>query len=401
MNYLDSLTLAPLSAGDIIDRSVRLYRRHFITLLRIVLVPSLSAYAGWIACTVGWRGFTLSEQREAQFLLNLVLVVGGLGLFFAGKIAFYVMLGGTSRALVNHFLDGSPLRARDVFRAVRERVWSLIGAVIMVLLLLISVAGLISNVFLVIIVAYAGVVGLISNLPLWIQATIHAIFGGLFAVGLLALLLLIYGRIIYVPQALMVEGKGVFSALSRSFTLAGRDLRRIGAIFLFEFYVAWSLLLLLVIPFDAYAYLRGVDITPFVTGRPLWYSIAYQTLTQVSEILLAPTALLGFTLLYIDSRVRKEGFDIELLANRYLPAVSLIPPPEIRRPLPATTSPFPSILGLNDYRPARIQHSAPTRGSTAALTPATRTAPDSSICHRCGTGAGAGDLFCRHCGEKI
>ncbi len=399
MNYLDSL--APLSAGDIIDRSVRLYRQHFITLLRIVLLPSLIAYAGWIACTVGWRGFTFSEQSDAQFLLHLVLVVGGLGLFFTGKIAFYVMLGGTSRALVNHFLDGSPLRARDVFRAVRERIWSLIGAVIMVLLLLISVAGLIGNAVMVIAIAYLGLAGLISNLPVWIQVTIHVIFGGLFAVGLLVLLLLIYGRIIYLPQALMVEGKGVFSALSRSFTLAGSDLRRIGAIFLFEFYVAWSLLLLLVVPFDVYAYLRGVEIAPFAMDRPLWYSIVYQTLTQVSEILLAPTALLGFTLLYIDSRVRKEGFDIELLANRYLPAFNLLPPLEIRRPLPATKPPFPSILGLDDYRPARIQHLAPAVENTTALTSTTQTVTGSSICYRCGTGASAGDIFCRYCGEKI
>ncbi|MCA1606168.1 MAG: hypothetical protein LC775_12015 [Acidobacteria bacterium] len=32
---VNQLSLAPLGAGDLIDRAVRLYRRHFITLIRI------------------------------------------------------------------------------------------------------------------------------------------------------------------------------------------------------------------------------------------------------------------------------------------------------------------------------------------------------------------------------
>jgi hypothetical protein len=137
--------------------------------------------------------------------------------------------------------------------------------------------------------------------------------------ALLALGLLIYSRIVFVPQALMVEGKGVMSAITRSILLAGRDIRKIGSILLFQIYIAWSLLLLLVIPLGWYGYLNGIDINPFNDSAPLWYNIAQQTVTQISEILLAPIALVAFTLLYLDVRVRKEGFDVELLANRYLP----------------------------------------------------------------------------------
>jgi hypothetical protein len=103
--------------------------------------------------------------------------------------------------------------------------------------------------------------------------------------------------------------------------------RRIAAIILFWFYVAWSLWLLLMIPSGWYAYWTGVDISPFSAEDPFWYNIVQQTLTQLSEILIAPIVMLGFTLLYLDSRVRKEGFDIELLANRVLPA-----PPEWSHP---------------------------------------------------------------------
>lgn len=396
MDRFDSFTIMPLSAGDIIDRAVRLYRQHFVALLRIVLAPSLIAYLGGIALTVGLQNFSL-VHGDTQMIVSGALVVGGLVVYLIGKIAFFVVLGGTSRALVNHFIDGSPLRAREVFRTVRERLWSLIGATLLVFLLLVALFSLLYVVAILVVVIYTfSVIALIQKLPFWAQMIFHLTFGGLFAGLLLALLLMIYARIIYVPQALMVEGKGVFSALSRSFTLAGHNLRRIGAIFLFWFYVASSVYLLLLIPLDWYAYLNGVDINPFSVEKPLWYSISQQTLTQVSEILLMPIALLGFTILYIDSRVRKEGFDVELFANRRLPPVNFIPPP-VAQPAPAIISPVPSILGLNDYRPALARQDI-IEEYHPITTASAESDPDWRACRSCGTAAGPDDLFCRQCG---
>lgn len=396
MDRFDPFTIMPLSAGDIIDRAVRLYRRHFVALLRIVLAPSLIAYVGAIALTVGLQNFS-PVHGDAQMIVSGLLVVGGLVIYLIGKIAFFVVLGGTSRALVNHFLDSSPLRAREVFRTVRERLWSLIGATLVVFLLLVALFSLVYVIVVLMVVIYTfSVVWLIQGLPPWMQITLHLIFGGLFAGLLVALFLTIYARVIYVPQALMVEGKGVFSALSRSFTLAGGNLRRIAAIILFWFYVASSVYLLLLIPLDWYAYLNGVDINPFSVEKPLWYSISQQTLTQVSEILLMPIALLGFTILYIDSRVRKEGFDIELFANRRLPAVNFTPSLVVS-PSPASVSPVPSILGLNDYRPAPVEQ-AIIEEHRPTPDPSVERDPDSRACQSCGTPAGHDDRFCRRCG---
>ena len=386
----------PLSAGDIIDRAVRLYRRDFVALLRIVLVPSLIAYLGGIAMTIGLQNFS-SVHGDLQMIVSGTLVAGGFCFWAVGKIGFFVVLGGTSRALVNHFIDGSPLRAREVFRTVRERLWSLIGATLLVGLLVVALIALLYVVAIIVVLIYTfSVVWLIQGLPSWMQVIFHLFFGSLFAGLLLALFLMIYARIIYVPQALMVESKGVFNALSRSFTLAGRNLRRIAAIFLFWFYISISVYLLLLIPLNWYAYFNGVDITPWGVEKPLWYNISQQTLTQVSEILLMPIALLGFTILYIDSRVRKEGFDIELFANRRLPPVNYIPPPVVQ-PAPVVISPVPSILGLNDYRPAPIGQEIIEEPSPM---PAPSAQSDSNLraCQSCGTAAGSDDLFCRRCG---
>src|SRR5215467_16334127 len=127
MNSFDSFAPAVTSAGDIIDRAVRLYGRNFLALLRIVLAPSLVAYAGSILMSIGWRNATLSRGDE-RILITVLLVLIGFLLWATGKVAFYAVLGGSSRSLVAHFFDGKPILARDVYRATRERVWFLIGA---------------------------------------------------------------------------------------------------------------------------------------------------------------------------------------------------------------------------------------------------------------------------------
>jgi len=359
MNSFDTFTLAPLSAGDIIDRAVRLYRRNFLALLRIVLGPSLVAYTGTVLYDIGIRNFSLM-RGEGRIALSLLLVIGGFGLWALGTVAFYAVLGGASRSLVDHFFEGKPILARDVYRLVRQRFWSLIGMVFMVGLLLMGTFMVLY--FVVAIMAIAGVMAapLFAAAPNWLQAVLLIGFSGLIALLALFVLLLVYSRLVFIPQVMMVEGKGVFNAISRSFTLAGHEIWRIAALLLFWIYVAWSLLSLLLVPVASVAYWMGADFNVFNQGNGSWMMIAYQTLTQVSGILIAPIALLGFTLLYLDSRVRKEGFDVELLANRLMPPTPEMlrsPPPPMAFSASVAAEPAgfgkTSILGLNDYGPIR------------------------------------------------
>jgi len=358
MNSFDSFTLAPMSAGDIIDRAVRLYRRNFLALLRIVTAPSLVAYAGSILISVGWRNATLSKGDE-RVVITTLMVLGGSLLWVIGTAAFYAVLGGSSRSLVAHFFEGRPILARDVYRAVRERIWSLIGATLMIWLLILGVI-MIAYFFIIIFgLIFALIMATIINeLPGWLKTIVTLSLVVIALATLAVAALLVYSRIVYVPQILMVESKGVFNSIGRSFSLAGGQIRRIAALFLFWIYVGWSVLLLLFLPLG---YISDW-ITPFSAEPPLWYTIAWQTVTKLSEILLMPIFMIGCTLLYLDSRIRKEGYDVELLANRTLAQPLISPPfypwasqqafaPHQQAP-PSQGSFVPSILGLNDYSPA-------------------------------------------------
>ena len=58
---------------------------------------------------------------------------------------------------------------------------------------------------------------------------------------------------------------------------------------------------------------------------PAWYEIAYNLIWQISLILLSPVWMIGLCLLYVDERVRSEGYDIELMAARRLGEIPSVP----------------------------------------------------------------------------
>lgn len=404
-----------MSAGDIIDRAARLYGRNFLALLRIVLAPSLVAYAGSILISLGMRNASLSKGDE-RIVITVLLVLGGSLLWAIGKAAFYAVLGGSSRSLVAHFSEGKPILARDVYRAARERFWSLVGATFIVGLLIFGAMMIayffISIIAIVFVMMMAMIVQTGSEL---MRAAVSISFVLLAVATIIVFFFLIYSRIIYVPQILMVEGKGVFNSIGRSFALASGQLRRVAALFLFWIYVGWSVLLLLFLPLG---YISDW-INPFSAEPPAWYNIAWQTVTQLSEILLMPIFMIGCTLLYLDSRVRKEGFDVELLANKTLappplplplyPSRPEAPIPEVAPPelsaidlakpewmmAPKRRRSFStSILGLDDYIPAPADP-VPAASAQAATEAALKT------CQVCGAETGAEDLFCMQCGAAF
>jgi hypothetical protein len=88
--------------------------------------------------------------------------------------------------------------------------------------------------------------------------------------------------------------------------------------------------MILVIPLGWYGYLNGIDPSPWnATQWPAWYAIGYSVVEPLSSILLAPVWMLGMSLLYVDERVRHEGYDIELMASQKLdpmPQIVVISP---------------------------------------------------------------------------
>src|SRR5262249_5091747 len=86
------LSLEPLGAGDLIDRAVRLYRRHFWTLLRIAAPPVLVSALGWTIATIFGRA--LSTASSDLLLLYILLLLVGCAIVFAGALFSIIVMGG-------------------------------------------------------------------------------------------------------------------------------------------------------------------------------------------------------------------------------------------------------------------------------------------------------------------
>jgi hypothetical protein len=364
---VNQLQLAPLGAGDLIDRTVRLYRQHFMALIRASAPPVFIGAVGAVMWSVGVRSVALTESDE-RLVFYVLLAVAGVLVRFVGLLAQLIVLGGASRNLVMHLLWGEPVTARLIYRSVRSRFKGLFWATVVVLfwLFLSTVAATAAGVVLMI-PGFLGVALLAALLSSADAEWVGLVAGGLVWLVAVVVSLLVFflvaGRVAYVPQVLMVEGRGVFDSIGRSAGLARGNVRRLTAMFLFTGFAWYAAAMLLLVPLGWYAYLNGVDpLGMDPTRTPVWYTVSSQVLGQVATILLAPVWMMGLSLLYVDERVRHEGYDIELMAAQVFgemptvpaglnaplaPAIAAPEEPPPPPPAPAASEGPPgSILGL-------------------------------------------------------
>jgi hypothetical protein len=341
----ERLALAPMGAGDLLDRTIRLYRRHFLTLIRTAAPPVVIATVGSVLWVICFRAIPLTESGVR---LVLYVIGAGLGVLLrlSGPFFLLIVLGGAARNLVAHLLWQEPVNARTVYRNVRARFWGLFGAMMLTALCAFVVGSVTFGGLFIAVALTLGVVGLF--LAAGPASTLISLIAVLLVLlyGLVALLFFFWvlGHLAYVPQVMMIEGQGVFDAVSRSVTLARGNARRLLAMFLFTTFATYSALMLLMIPLGLFVWTNGIS--PFDLMRadgPVWYAIGRQVVWEVSSILLMPVWMLGLSLLYVDERVRHEGYDIELLARQQLGEMPQLPDGRVAPLAPALVGTAPPL----------------------------------------------------------
>ena len=134
---------------------------------------------------------------------------------------------------------------------------------------------------------------------------------------------------------------------------AGGSTRRLAALFVFTTVATYSALALLYVPLAWYASANGVQLMTFDADLiPAWYEIAYNLIWQVSFILLSPVWMVGLCLLYVDERVRREGYDIELMAARRLGDIPSVPAAYVNPLNPALSSTIEAAIPDRPKRPS-------------------------------------------------
>ncbi|HKA21810.1 MAG TPA: hypothetical protein VKN18_26270 [Blastocatellia bacterium] len=333
--------LEPLSTGDLIDRAVRLYRRNFTPLVSIAAVPTV---IGYIVSLMFWNGYTglltgVSGSRGLSMSSITMLLLGALGY----PVWFYTLLvtiSGLSRVVGDHLMLDEPISVRRCFGAAKQRLGAITLMALLFVVMLFAAYIVLSIVLFILMMGIGLLVGVVAavRLPQWIITTLLVITVIVGVALALVVICVILSRVVFLPAIVMIEGQSAGNAVGRSINLGKGNWFRVGAIVLFTYFVSLSLLAALAMPVGIILYQSNLLNADAITSPTV--SILYTSLNQLSTLLCLPIWIVSFTLLYFDSRVRKEAYDLDLIAREINPGFFWQPPvapPPLGYPPPSQT----------------------------------------------------------------
>jgi|RhiMetdeSRZDD1v2_1073273.scaffolds.fasta_scaffold757266_2 hypothetical protein len=303
--------LRPLSLGDLFDAAFRLYRARFwtlvaiaalvyvpTTLLRSVVWTALFGY-GLFGSFSPFSPFSMSGIYASSF------ITGALWSLTLGNLLHGALVNASARAYL-----GQPIAPISAFAFGVRRYITLVLASFIPLIAS-SVSQLIPS--------------LLGALP-------YYLFFGVFLTGpalgfqswlrdlpivllcLAALVLLELGLLAFssyfllVPQAVILEDNRPIAALSRSWGLVRGSVRRALLIV-----IATGILSFLVATVPSTI---GTLLFRFFGAHMLLFTLLFSVVGLAGQLLLQPLLFTIFTLFYYDQRIRKEGYDIEVMAQQ-------------------------------------------------------------------------------------
>jgi hypothetical protein len=304
-----AIPLRPLVLSDIFDGAFRIIRYNpRATIGAAVLVSAVAmtipVAAGLISGSTGGLQpdpdtGSLSDSQVLSLLVGLGgLLVGAqlqsIGLLFVSGMIAHV----SSAAAV-----GRKLTMTEAWAATRGKRWRLLGMAFMLGLAVVLAIAVAAGVLAIGIVAFDAPLG----------ATV--LVGLLLAAVLTCLLLWFWVRVraLAVP-ALMLEPVGIFGAVGRAVRLTRHQF--------------WRLLGLLLLVTLVTAVAGGILRLPFsITGEVFLTSsedssyglLVYLVMTAIGSVVsaavLQPFSSAVSALLYVDQRIRKEAYDVELMTR--------------------------------------------------------------------------------------
>ncbi len=313
-----ALRLRPRDVGAILDSAVALYRRNFFTYVGIVALMQVPVSLALTLANI-WllNPATLIKQpQQPSFsappavlqsynqaaatwisdILSRFVIVLGIGVI--GAVLINIAAGALAWTIAEGYLGRTPT-IRDAYRAVRPRLGSLTGAIA--------------------VLSLAFVLVFLPPLFLWIFIAWS-----------------------FTSQVIVLEGRGVGAALTRSWDLVRGSWWRV--------FGAYLLLLLISLVISLPTSLVSGALA--FAGLPwIVQTVSTQFVNLLLTLLYVPVRLAGMTLLYFDLRVRQEGFDLQMALDGRAAELGLEPA---------------ALPGGWPYRARPVTPSAPEPASMAA-----------------------------------
>jgi hypothetical protein len=304
-----AIPLRPLVLSDVFDGAFRIIRYNpRATIGAAVLVSAVAMLvpigAGLVSGSTGGlqpdpSTDTLSDSQVLSLLIGLGGLLAGAQLQSIGLLFVSGMIAHVSSAAA----VGRKLTMAQAWAATRGKRWRLLGmafllGLVVVLAVAIAVAIL--------------VIGLVAfDAPVGAAVLVGVLLAAMIVVAYLWFWVRL--RVLAVP-ALMLESVGIFGALARAVRLTQHQFWRLLGLLLLVTLVTGVAGGILQLPFTVtgQVFLAGSADTGYGL---LIYLLLTSVGTVVSSAVLQPFSAAVSALLYIDQRIRKEAYDVELLTR--------------------------------------------------------------------------------------
>lgn len=264
-----NVDLCPMTIGEVLDRTFRLYRSDFWLFAGIMSLPFFVLFIFNVTITALTRAPLATAGTPHAPQVSSALILAGIGGAFLVLILTFVLSSVGQAATIFAVSDiylGRPTSIRGSFGQVRGHILQVLGVIFLVGLLV-----FVGFIFLV-----------IPGITLACRTGVA------------------------VPAA-MLEDEGPSTAISRSMELTRGFAMQMFLIFVLTWVLALIAGVVLQLPFTIMAATPRPHLLPFGLVI-LQYVTAF-----ISQVLVAPVGGIAFSLMYYNLRVRKEAFDLEHL----------------------------------------------------------------------------------------
>ena len=286
--------LRPLSTSELLDRTFYLYKSNFPLFLGIAAIPQ-----------VGVLALRLADSLWARHLIvNRGVRIGAL--YLASFVAIEICHAASVTAVAALHLERS------------SNIWSAYVSAKGSLLRVIGIA-LVAFVLPFILGVLVGIValGIVAGLMTGLGAPGTGPWAGVVAIFLVFVAGPLFSINWWIRWSLVVpvtvlEGGGLRVSLRRSSRLTEGRRWRLVVIYLLVFSLTWIVIILLQVPFYSMIRWRGFMQPARISNMAV---VVAAISNFVSQSLVSPLLTIACTLVYYDERVRREGFDLQLMMS--------------------------------------------------------------------------------------
>ena len=286
--------LRPMEFGEVLDGAFTMYRRNFGLFFRLSVAISAVPAALFLYLQFRFSG-TTPDQSMAVFQTHLGELIG-LGLLWAvlAMCAKVMLTAGAIHVISASYL-GRPATLGEALR---------LGASKIVPLILVGLGKwlLVFIIYLVGVVIWALLVG-VSGVGGPVFVVVVAVGGGIALLWFLAFVL--SGYALTTPAVVLEELSSSFDAFGRSWDLTRSHKLKVFGLWLVGWLLTW---------FVPFLFFFGLGV--LVSLRAPSLQLPLVVVNTVVSIALAAALPCVYTLMYYDLRMRREGFDLQLLGQQ-------------------------------------------------------------------------------------